>query len=108
MQILSNKVSFSHGTAQTVLTFQLSANKHPLTPPKRAIVLSKKALGYCQNQLQHITLQSSMVMAVADIGSTIIWTTASKSMQRAAEAVNFIEGGCWGKAKLAQMRSLYR
>ena len=68
----------------------------------------KKALGYCQNQLQHITLQSSMVMAVADIGSTIIWTTASKSMQKAAEAVNFIEGGCWGgKAKLAQMRWLY-
>lgn len=49
-----------------------------------------------------------MVMAVADIGSTIIWTTASKSMQKAAEAVNFIEGGCWGKAKLAQMRLLYR
>ena len=60
----------------------------------------KKALGYCQNQLQHITLQSSMVMAVADIGSTIIWTTASKSMQKAAEAVNFIEGGCWGESQV--------
>ena len=60
----------------------------------------KKALAYCQDQLQHITLQSSMVMAVADIGSTIIWTTTSKRMQKAAEDVNFVAGGYWGETQV--------
>ena len=60
----------------------------------------RQALAYCQEQLQHITLQSSMVMAVADIGSTIIWTTASRPMQKAAEEVNFVEGGYWDETQV--------
>jgi hypothetical protein len=60
----------------------------------------RQALDYCQEQLQHITLQSSMVMAVADIGSTIIWTTASRPMQKAAENVNFVEGGYWDETQV--------
>lgn len=56
-----------------------------------------KALQMCQAQLSHIAKQASMVVAVADIGSTIIWTAASQRMQRAAERVNFIAGGQWSE-----------
>lgn len=36
-----------------------------------------------------------MVLAVGDIGSTIIWAASSPQMQSAAESVHFIEGGQW-------------
>ena len=37
-----------------------------------------------------------MVIAVGDIGSTIIWTASSAQMQSAAErAVHFVQGGQW-------------
>lgn len=49
----------------------------------------------CENELKHIANQSSMVLAVGDIGSTIIWTEANKQMRSAAEQVHFVEGGQW-------------
>ena len=54
-----------------------------------------KALKLCQKELQHIAQQSSMVVAVGDIGSTIIWSAASSQMQSAAEKVHFMQGGQW-------------
>lgn len=54
-----------------------------------------QAIQQCQHQLQHIALQSDMVMAVADIGSTIIWTASSSDMREKAERVHFVEGGQW-------------
>ncbi|MGB9192274.1 MULTISPECIES: helix-turn-helix domain-containing protein [unclassified Acinetobacter] len=53
------------------------------------------ALQHCAQDLKHIAEQSSMVIAVGDIGSTIIWSASSPQMQRAAESVHFIEGGQW-------------
>lgn len=53
------------------------------------------AVNLCSSDLKHIAEQSSMVIAVADIGSTIIWSAASKPMQSAAENVNFMAGGQW-------------
>jgi hypothetical protein len=35
------------------------------------------------------------VIAVGDIGSTIIWTAPSAQMQSAAERVHFVQGGQW-------------
>ncbi len=55
----------------------------------------EKALEQCQNELTHIAEQSSMVIAVGDIGSTIIWSAASGKMRNAAEKVHFVEGGQW-------------
>ena len=53
------------------------------------------ALQYCASELKQIAKQSSMVMAVADIGSTILWTAASSQMQTEAEKVHFVAGGQW-------------
>ena len=53
------------------------------------------ALHHCAQDLKHIAEQSSMGLAVGDIGSTIIWTASSPQMQSAAESVHFIEGGQW-------------
>lgn len=53
------------------------------------------ALNYCSEELKHIAKQSSMVVAVADTSSTIIWSASSRQMRRAAETVHFIEGGQW-------------
>jgi len=53
------------------------------------------ALVHCGEELTHIAEQSSMVMAVGDVGSTIIWSAASGKMRNAAERVHFIEGGQW-------------
>ena len=36
-----------------------------------------------------------MVIAVGDIGSTIIWSASSGQMRNAAEKVHFVEGGQW-------------
>ncbi|MEQ1104973.1 helix-turn-helix domain-containing protein [Acinetobacter ursingii] len=55
------------------------------------------ALQYCANDLKHVAEQSSMVIAVGDVGSTIIWTAASQQMRSAAERVHFVEGGQWGE-----------
>ena len=55
------------------------------------------ALQYCGNDLKHVAEQSSMVIAVGDVGSTIIWTAASQQMRSAAERVHFVEGGHWGE-----------
>lgn len=55
----------------------------------------KVALEHCENELTHIAEQSSMVAAVGDVGSTIIWSAASGQMRNAAERVHFIEGGQW-------------
>lgn len=53
------------------------------------------ALSYCADELNHIAQQSSLVVAVGDIGSTIIWTACSRQMRNAAESVHFVEGGQW-------------
>ena len=53
------------------------------------------AIEHCGDDLKHIAEQSSMVAAVGDIGSTIIWSAASGQMRNAAERVHFIEGGQW-------------
>ncbi len=53
------------------------------------------ALSQCADDLRHIAEQSSMVIAVGDIGSTIIWTASSAQMQSAAERVHFVQGGQW-------------
>ena len=53
------------------------------------------ALAYCGDELKNIAEQSSMALAVADVGSTIIWSAAQGAMRRAAENVHFIEGGQW-------------
>lgn len=55
----------------------------------------QQALTHCAEDLKHIAQQSSMVVAVGDVGSTIIWTASSQQMQRAAESVHFMEGGQW-------------
>lgn len=49
----------------------------------------------CQEELKRIAQQSSMVVAVGDVGSTIIWSASSGQMQMAAERVHFVEGGQW-------------
>ena len=54
-----------------------------------------QALKICEQELKHVAQQSSMVLAVGDINSTIIWTEASQQMRKAAERVHFIEGGQW-------------
>ena len=54
-----------------------------------------RALEHCAENLKHIAEQSSMVLAVGDIGSTIIWSASSPQMRSAAESVHFIEGGQW-------------
>ena len=53
------------------------------------------ALRLCAEDLKHIAQQSSMVVAVGDVGSTIIWTASSQQMQSAAESVHFMQGGQW-------------
>ena len=53
------------------------------------------ALNACSDELKHIAAQSSMVLAVGDVGSTIIWSAASRQMKSAAEQVHFVEGGQW-------------
>lgn len=55
------------------------------------------ALETCSDELSHIAEQSSMVIAVGDVGSTIIWTASSHQMQSAAEKVHFIAGGQWAE-----------
>ena len=53
------------------------------------------ALRLCAEDLKRIAQQSSMVVAVGDVGSTIIWTASSQQMQSAAESVHFMQGGQW-------------
>ncbi|AXY56960.1 transcriptional regulator [Acinetobacter chinensis] len=55
----------------------------------------EKAVAHCRDELTHIAEQSSMVAAVGDVGSTIIWSAASGQMRSAAERVHFMEGGQW-------------
>lgn len=56
------------------------------------------ALQHCQAELQHIANQADMVLAVADAGSTILWTQSGRSMQQAAEQVHFVAGGQWAES----------
>ena len=71
----------------------LSTSKHHISSEKKSAL--DIALQKCRHDLKHIAEQSSMVIAVGDIGSTIIWTAASAQMQSAAERVHFIAGGQW-------------
>lgn len=62
------------------------------TPQNSAL---QQALSCCANELKHLAQQSSMVVAVGDMGSTIIWSASSRQMRSAAESVHFVEGGQW-------------
>ncbi|OJU68358.1 MAG: transcriptional regulator, partial [Acinetobacter sp. 39-4] len=53
------------------------------------------ALQACQEDLKHVAEQSAMVLAVGDVGSTIIWTASCTQMRNAAERVHFVAGGQW-------------
>ncbi len=53
------------------------------------------AISHCAQDLRHIAEQSSMVVAIGDVGSTIIWSAPSTQMRSAAERVHFVEGGQW-------------
>lgn len=55
---------------------------------------------HCLSDLHDISEQTNMVLAVADAGSSIIWSRASRSMRRAAEQVNFTAGGQWSEASV--------
>ncbi|OTG80177.1 transcriptional regulator [Acinetobacter sp. ANC 5054] len=66
-----------------------------LTPQGQAQSALQHALQHCKEDLKHIAEQSSMVLAVGDVGSTIIWSASSRHMQSAAENVHFIAGGQW-------------
>lgn len=55
----------------------------------------KQAIQQCADELKHVAEQSSMVVAIGDVGSTIIWSAASGMMQKAAERVHFMQGGQW-------------
>lgn len=68
----------------------------PMLPvAKQAPNALQQALTHCAEDLKHIAQQSSMVVAIGDVGSTIIWTASSQQMQRAAESVHFMQGGQW-------------
>lgn len=56
------------------------------------------ALAYCEDELKTIATQANMVLAVADVGSTIVWSAAQGQMQREAENVHFVQGGQWCEA----------
>ena len=60
----------------------------------------QQALERCKKRLIDIAEQSSMVIALGDRNSTIIWTVASGAMRRAAEKVNFIQGGRWSESQV--------
>ncbi len=51
----------------------------------------------CLYELNSISEQTNMVLAVADAGSSIIWSRASRTMRSAAEKVNFTAGGQWSE-----------
>ncbi len=36
-----------------------------------------------------------MVLALGDVGSTVVWTASSPEMRKVAENVHLIEGGQW-------------
>lgn len=55
----------------------------------------KQAIHQCADELKHVAEQSSMVVAIGDVGSTIIWSASSGMMQKAAERVHFMQGGQW-------------
>ena len=68
----------------------------PLQQEKRqAPDALQHALNRCAEDLKHIAEQSSMVVAVGDVGSTIVWSASSRQMQSAAESVHFMQGGQW-------------
>ncbi|MEI1682981.1 transcriptional regulator [Acinetobacter baumannii] len=55
----------------------------------------KQALDYCSEDLKYIAEQSSLVFAVGNVNSTIIWTAANRQLRRNAEQVHVVEGGQW-------------
>ncbi|ENX33690.1 hypothetical protein F889_02353 [Acinetobacter colistiniresistens] len=62
------------------------------TEPRSSLSLALQA---CREDLKHVAEQSSMVLAVGDMGSTIIWTASCTQMRNAAERVHFVAGGQW-------------
>ena len=108
-QLKSNLEHFSLATQQSlhqeniITSWQRSSlssiPSSRLAAPLKKLDHCQSALGHalqhCAKALQDIANQSSMVLAVGDIGSTIIWSAASSQMQSAAENVHFMKGGQW-------------
>ena len=90
-------------SASIISSWQRSESAHIPLDRDAAPILSpldsnhplNHAIDQCQRELKHIAEQSSMVIAVGDIGSTIVWSAASGAMQHAAEKVHFVKGGQW-------------
>lgn len=92
----SAKVLQARGNDQLLLRFLKNDLQHLYSKRKSASQNALDlALSQCADDLRHIAEQSSMVIAVGDIGSTIIWTASSAQMQSAAERVHFVQGGQW-------------
>lgn len=53
------------------------------------------AVAACEQDLEEIVKDSDMVAAVADVGSKILWTRCSHSMQDSAEQVHFVPNAMW-------------
>lgn len=71
----------------------------PLTDIKKISTTStlNHALQHCAENLRHIAEQSSMVLAVSDIGSTVLWAATCPELHKTAENVHLVEGGQWAE-----------
>lgn len=92
---LAQNVIASRQRSQTLLKNKM-ITAAPLLQlrPDTALITSVQN---CFYELNSISEQTNMVLAVADAGSSIIWSKASQSMVKAAEKVNFTAGGQWSE-----------
>lgn len=69
----------------------------PLTDIKQISTSSalSHALEHCAESLRHIAEQSSMVLAVGDIGSTVLWRASCPELRTIADNIHLVEGGQW-------------
>ena len=102
----SRSIQHAHQISQSILSSWARAKSAnipiertcaPLVKLAQNQSLLSRALLSCQDELSHIALQSSMVVAIGDMSSTILWTASSKRMQAAAEKAHFVAGGQWSE-----------
>lgn len=55
------------------------------------------ALDLCGDDLSNIVNTSSLMMAVADLRGTILWTKVNRQMSKTAEKVHLVQGGQWSE-----------
>lgn len=48
-----------------------------------------------QERISQLTREGDLIAAVADPCGRLLWTCTGKYMSKRAEAVNFVDGGCW-------------